>query len=70
MRARDHRLIVAVVPAWAAALTFWIGPAWLRPWLGSLPLWGQAGIALALAGALAILAVYSRRRHRRAIEAG
>jgi uncharacterized membrane protein YbhN (UPF0104 family) len=51
-----------VLPLSVGLITFWIGPQYLRP----LSLWGQLALIVGLGGLLAGLAVYSRRRAKRA----
>jgi len=59
---RERLVIVVAAPIGSALVALWVGPAYLKP----LPTWLQVVIALACLCFIATVAIYSRRRARRA----
>jgi hypothetical protein len=63
MSRRDTVLVFGlVVPLSAAIMTFVVGPRYLQP----LPMWSKLAIAAACVCFIAAVAIYGRRRRRRA----
>jgi ABC-type multidrug transport system permease subunit len=62
MSRRDSVLVALALAIWCSILTVYVGPTYIRP----LPMWGQVVLAVALCVIIGTLAIYSRRRRRRA----
>lgn len=62
MSRRDSVLVAFVLAIWCGVLTIYVGPTYIRP----LPMWGQVVLAVACCLIIATIAIYGRRRSRRA----